>query len=115
MSSSRVPWCSSYRVASVNPEHGGRFELHLASGSLEDVEYQGTLSTPDANWDLHASVHTREGRVEVRAAETAPKWLVDAVERLLRTLWRARQLEASSWPRRLTRWRKGPADEHTPG
>jgi hypothetical protein len=90
--------------------HGGRVLLELERQDADGVAYRVTLQRPDATWSCLARV-ALDGAVTVDDAPAdAPGWLVDAARAFLRTLWSARRgPDAPAWPRRVLRWRPGPA------
>jgi hypothetical protein len=103
-------------MSMVRPKQGGRVELLLEACDEQKAAYRMNLSTAASEWTGQADVVLADGavRIELAAGEGGaqpPRWLVDFVRQLLRTVWNARRTEgASPWPERITRWR----DERVP-
>jgi hypothetical protein len=106
----------------VRTEYGVRTELRLLATSIDGARYEARwflgdrgahadaeaaapTSTPDAH-GLATVDAAGEVNIEISAGRL-PAWAVAFTEKLLRTT--ARGVEAGRYPRRLTRWREGPA------
>lgn len=87
---------------------GGRLNLVLEGERRYAVE----ISAGDQTW--HASLEIDPaGHVGFGAWQPPdpPAWLCQAATAVMRAEWRARQFpDAPPWPRRITRWRRGPDD-----
>lgn len=87
---------------------GGRLNLVLEGERRYAVE----ISTGDQTW--HATLEIGPaGHVGFGAWQPPdpPAWLCQAATAVMRAEWRARQVpDAPPWPRRITRWRRGPDD-----
>lgn len=100
----------------MSTEHGGKIELVLRHSSDERVTYDVELHAPHGRWLGSAVVNAPDGSVALSFDESAlpPDWLNDFARQVLRTVWRACAEEAHpAWPRRITRWRKGPTEVDT--
>lgn len=88
--------------------------LRKVDSSDASIVYAGELTTPQRSWASRFSVLPTDGRISVEATgengDPAPAWLVDFAVATLRTAWRAHR-EGGRWPRRLSRWRRGPDSE----
>ncbi len=97
----------------MRPDHGGRFVLRLDGEYAECLDYELALYVPDAEWRTRARLLRVDGSVALDpwpGEPAPPSWLCDAARAALRTAWRGCHTDpAASWPRRLTRWRPGPA------
>lgn len=85
---------------------GGRLNLHLEARSESATRYRAELSVGQERWQGGVEIST-EGVVRFDIGGDPPAWLCQAVSAILRAEWRSRATPgASSWPRRITRWRK---------
>lgn len=92
--------------------NGGRIELRLQQ-ELSDgtVEYDARIflgrDQPENLWLAHF-VRQPDGTLLVSSKDTRPipDWVMKYAKTLLQLA--ARSSEQKGWPRRLTRWRKGP-------
>jgi hypothetical protein len=100
-------------------EFGGRVELRLVStGDAQGATlYAARWFTADQDLEGEVSISQpanseapKAPEVLVSSPEALPEWLSSFTTTLVRTTARNAQKE-NSWPRRLTRWRKAPAEK----
>jgi len=86
---------------------GGRVELLLVREEGLGASYSGEFFEGERGFQNSVSV-SAEGKVTHAdwKGESAPGWMLELTQSLLRTTWRQRGM-GTPWPRRLTRWRKG--------
>lgn len=97
----------------MRPDHGGRFVLRLEGEYAECLDYALALYAPDAEWTTRVRVLRVDGSMDIdpwRHPTDPPAWLCEAARSALRTAWRSYHADPKTgWPRRVTRWRAGPA------
>jgi len=101
-------------AAPARTEHGARVELRLVSSSDPIVYAARFLVAGEPGWQEGRIHFSPEAGVELeQPAPAVPAWALELALSLVRTTARAATKDGS-WPRRLTRWRKGPAATTNP-
>lgn len=94
-------------------EYGGRVELRLVqtpeAENVDDARYAARWFTADLTLEGEVTISPENSEVKVQAPETLPEWLASFTTTLVRTTARSAKKD-NSWPRRLTRWRRAPAE-----
>lgn len=87
---------------------GGRLYLVLEGERRYAVEISAGDQTWHATLEIDPAGHVGFGAWQ---PPDPPAWLCQAATAVMRAEWRARQVpDAPPWPRRITRWRRGPDD-----
>jgi hypothetical protein len=93
----------------MQPEHGVRYELKLASSSEQRVEYRLRIALATRELAGTARIDAQGGGLELELVENAglPAEIEQTLRALLRSIQRGQQA-SGAWPRRVTRWRGEP-------
>jgi hypothetical protein len=114
MSSDRPPSAPLPEPSPV--EYGGRVELRLVQSpeaeSAEDARYAARWFTADLTLEGEVTISPEGTQVKVEAPEALPDWLESFTTTLVRTTARSAKKD-NAWPRRLTRWRRAPAESES--